>query len=62
MSDSLYVCSNVELLTGGGPHRHGLPVRLEVFVELLGSKGRVEELMDAVGEAVLQDQFLFFFH
>lgn len=56
------VCSNDELLTGGGPHRHGLPVRPEVLVELLSSEGRVEELVDAVGEAVLQDQFLFFFH
>lgn len=52
----------LDLLTGGGPHRHGLPVGPEVFVELLRAEGRVEVLMDAVGEAVLQDQFFFVFH
>lgn len=50
------------LLTGPDLRRAGLSVRPQVFVELLWVKGSVEELMDAVGEAVLQDQFLFFFH
>ena len=52
----------LNLLTGLDMQWARLSVRLEVFVELVWVKGCVEELMDTVGETVLQDQFLFFFH